>query len=273
MTLIAVISLPDGPALPPRGSGATGDPGNPGELRLDWHEASSGEFVGEGDQRILGGVPTSTGFLVFGYHDQRARRTRTGTRISTRRCGKGTPDQPWNADRKPILRRRGQPARDGARRLRGRRDRAVGLLRVGNEFDAQAWIRPNGSTEWAPADVKAEGLNKEQDQSIRDAVQVGSQLIAVGSSGGALEADAALWQSERGRRWTFQDGAVPPEEGVEEMTGVVMSPEGLLVIGGFVDGPQDQDAAVWTTETPQFVDRGSRIPISVAQATSRSMRS
>ena len=254
VTVIATIALRDDPTTPPGETGVTGETAVPGELRLVWQEAPSGDFVGPGDQRILGGVETATGFLVFGYTTEGPPNAAGKPDLDTA-AWVGDPDQQWEAvDSPSFLGGGNQRATDtvifggGAIVLLGSSESARG-------FDAAAWILPAGSTEWARADVKAAGLHKEQDQSIRDAVQVRSQLIAVGSTGGALEADAALWESQRGKLWTFAEGAVPSQVGVEEMTCVVMSPEGLLVVGGFVDGPHDQDAAVWTTETPPFVHR------------------
>jgi hypothetical protein len=254
VTLIAVIALRDEPGPAPSPSGATGEPVSPGELQLVWQEAPSADFVGPGDQKILGGLVTSTGFLVFGYTTE-GPPDATGKPDLDTAVWVGDSHQQWDAVESPSFIGGGNQRATDAVIFGGGAIVLLGSAESGHEFDAEAWILPARSTDWARADVKAEGLNKESDQWIRDAARVGSQLVAVGSSGGALEADAALWQSKRGRLWTFQDGAVPPEEGVEEMTGVVMSPEGPLVVGGFVDGPQDQDAAVWTTETPPFVER------------------
>ena len=100
MTLIAVIALRDEPGPPASPSGATGEP--VGELRLDWREASSGDFVGKGDQRILGGVQTSTGFLVFGYTTQ-GHPDADGKPDFNTAVWEGAPDQQWNAIESPSF--------------------------------------------------------------------------------------------------------------------------------------------------------------------------
>ncbi len=181
VTLIAVIALRDEPGPRASPSGATGEP--VGELRLDWREASYGDFVGKGDQRILGGVQTSTGFLVFGYTTQ-GHPDADGNPDFNTAVWESAPDQQWNPIEDPSFEGVGNQRATDAIIFGGGAIVLLGSSESPNDFDAQAWIRPNGSTEWAPADVKAEGLHKEQDQSIRDAVQVGSQLIAVGFDGG-----------------------------------------------------------------------------------------
>ncbi|HET9250028.1 MAG TPA: BTAD domain-containing putative transcriptional regulator, partial [Actinomycetota bacterium] len=256
VTLIALAARPDEPAPPTSPSGRTRGPSIE-ELRLDWQEASYGDFVGPGDQRILGGVETSTGFLVFG-HTTKGRPNAAGKPDFDTAVWEGDPGQQWEAVRSRSFVGMGNQRATDAVIFGAGAIVLLGSSETPTDFDAAAWIHPAGaeSSEWMPADVLAEDLHRERDQRIRDAVQVGARLlVAVGSTGGALEADAALWVSEGGRRWTYQDGAVDRERGVEEMTGVVRSPEGLLVMGGFVDGPEDQEAAIWTAETPAVVDR------------------
>ncbi len=241
---------------PPTDEGAPAGPtdGSSRELLLDWHEASPGDFIEPGAQRILGGIETSTGFLVFGY---------TTTEPTT---SDGRPDldtAAWVGDAEQHW----EPVQSGSF-VAGGNQRATGAVEFANHeivmagsdqskgnFDGAAWIMPAGSEVWARAGDRSGGLDKRQDQMIRDVVRSGQTLFAVGFTERAGD-DAAVWESKMGRRWAFAQGGVPSEDSDQQMTSVDLAPTGVVIAGGWSESEDDRDAAVWTWKAGRpFVHR------------------
>ena len=240
-TVIGVISLGDEPE--PAGSPSGATPATPGELRLDWREASTADFVEEGNQRILGGVPTSSGFLVFGY-TALPRATLSEPEDQQTAVWSGAPNEGWTSDPSPSFEGKGNQRATDAVVFRDGTVVLVGTDESNGDFDAAAWLSQNGS-EWVSADDDAGALNKQQDQKIRDAVRSGEQLYAVGFTEDGKDQDTALWQSHLGMRWTFEQGSGPSESGLQQIASIVLSPDGFLLAGGSIEGDGDRDAAIW----------------------------
>ena len=226
-------------------TGATWEPLSGEELRLDWHEAYSGDFLEAGNQRILNGVPTTpTGFLVFGY-TALPRAIPGPPEDQQLAVWTGSPDAGWNPVESSSFEGDGNQRATDAVVFRDGTVVLVGTDESNGDFDAAAWRLPSGSSVWQVEDEQGSALTKPQDQKIRDAVRSGMQLYAVGIAEDAHDQDIALWQSRLGIRWTFQQGSAPSESGLQQMTGIVLSPDGFLVAGGSIEEDGDQDAAVW----------------------------
>ena len=241
VTLIAVIALRDEPDPPASPSGASGEPA--GELRLDWREASSADFDETGNQRILGGVQTSTDFLVFGY-TALPRAIQDEPEDQELAVWTGSSDAGWSPVESPSFGGEGNQRATDAVVYRDGTVVLVGTDESNGNFDAAAWLLAGGSAEWERVDADTRAFKKEQDQKIRDAVRSGMQLYAVGFTQDERDLDTALWQSRFGRRWTFFQGSAPSESGLQQMASIVLSEDGFLVAGGSVEG-DGVDAAIW----------------------------
>jgi len=244
-TLIGVIALrdetPSPSGSPPR---ANDEPANPGDLRLDWREASSADFLEEGNQRILGGVDTSSGYLVFGY-TALPREIPGLSEDQQTAVWIGTPNEGWPSTESRSFEGEGNQRATDAVVFRDGTVALLGTDESNGDFDAAAWLLPNGSPEWQRAESDSGALDKQQDQKIRDAVRSGMQLYAVGFSEDGRDEETALWQSHLGTRWTFQQGSGPSESGLQQMASIVLSPDGFLLAGGSIEEDGDRDAAIW----------------------------
>ena len=156
--------------------------------------------------------------------------TRTGIRISTPRYRRGSRTAVGRG-RQSIVRGCGQPARDGRGHLRGWRDRAVGFVRVTGRLrrsgmDPAGRVRPVGARGLTAQGPHKGGISPSA-MPCRSGRSSSRSVRRGRAPGGCRRVGVGARQL-----WTFQDGAVHRELGVEEMTGVVMSPEGLIVAAG-----------------------------------------
>jgi serine/threonine-protein kinase len=81
-------------------------------------------------------------------------------------------------------------------------------------------------------------------QLIRDLGILGSELIAVGSSGARLQDDAAAWISNDGIAWERMDASAFVAEGQQEMYAAHVVDDRLFAVG-FTSELRETDGAVW----------------------------
>jgi DNA-binding SARP family transcriptional activator len=241
--LVAVVALRDEEAIDPPTRTGVSEPDS-SELLLTWQEAGSDTFTGVGDQKILGAVETSAGYLVFGYT------TTTSTSVGAKpdfdvAVWRGTPDDGWTAVPSALFVASGnQRATDGVA-LEDGTIVLVGSDQSQGDFDGAVWKLSSDPSTWSRARPGSEGLREERDQFTRDVTAVGPDLVAVGSTQAADGVDVAVWRSQRGRKWVFIKGAAPAE-GDQEMATVVRSAD-RVVAAGFSEVDGDRDAAIWTS--------------------------
>jgi class 3 adenylate cyclase len=128
----------------------------------------------------------------------------------------------------------------------GRRLVAVGVEGLPGEYDGVAWISADGGSNWDRVDdpePDTPGL-----QFISDVASSGSLLVAVGYE--ALvpgEADAAVWTSRGGARWT----SVPSDQfggpGQQEIREVIAIDNGFVAVGRAETVDGDSEPAVWVS--------------------------
>jgi hypothetical protein len=131
------------------------------------------------------------------------------------------------------------------------------LVAVGwDDSDAAAWSSSDDGLTWTQAtspDLAARGP-----QRMRDLAVVGSQLIAVGSSGAGDKADAAAWVSVDGLEWTRMDPASFVRPGRQQMWGAHAAGTSLVAVG-FSNELGSTDAAVWTYEATVWTSAGPSV--------------
>ena len=235
-------------------AGRTDTTGGPTPPRLSWTEVPPTYFEGLGQQKMLGGVETSPGFLVFGYSSSPAA---VGGRADFNTAvWRGAPHLRWSPVEDSSFRGPGSQRATDAVEFGDGDIVLVGWDESGGDFDAAAWVRPSASTDWVEAGIEAQGPSGQLDQQIRDVARLGQTLLAVGWTSTDEDSDAAMWASRRGRSWTFVEGAPSHEEGDQEIAGATASTAGIVVAGGWSEGDDgDRDAAVWVTRTPTYLHR------------------
>jgi len=251
---VLIAPIDKDPSHPPVGSTGNGDTtatsGQPPEVSsLSWDEVPPTYFEGVGQQKVLGGLETSSGFLVFGYTTVP---TEFGPKDFDAAVWSGAPDRAWERITSSDFRGPGRQRATDAVEF-GDDVVLVGWDETAEGFDGAAWLGSVTSGAWEKADIQAQGPNSQLDQRIRDVAKVSQTLWAVGWTSSASDQDAALWTSNRGKQWIFQEGTPPHEEGDQEIAGAATA-EGVLVAGGWSESPGgDRDAAVWFLRNARFL--------------------
>lgn len=249
----ALILLPD---EPPRkgGNQPEASPSTPpvAGLRLDWNEAPRKYFDAEGQQRVLGGVETKSGFGAYGFtlgptdyspHDYdvavwlktTGHRWQASTSLDFVGPGNQRATKAWSFDDGSIV--------------------LLGWDGSGNDFDAAIWVLPTDKTVWHRVLREDEALGGPGDQYIRDAtLSSPSTIIAVGYTFDGTDEEASVWEGAKaGRSWTHLEGAISAETGDQEMATIAHSTQShRIVIAGYSEVDGNRDAAVWTRRNHQW---------------------
>lgn len=245
MLVVAVgLVLPIGESETPNPNGSSGSPAPDPERALEWVEAGSDEFTGDGDQVVLGGVRTNDGYLAFGYTAPPASTGAGAPDFDAAVWRAATPGGWMPAPTAPFDATGSQRAVEAA--VRGNVVVLVGWDESGGDFDAAVWLSETAGSTWARTDKAS--LAIADDQRMRDVAASGSLFLAVGWENGFGDEDAMVWTSVYGRKW---DASRPlTAEGDQEMTSVTIS-EGVVVAGGWSVTEDDRDALAWTSTVPK----------------------
>ncbi len=195
-------------------------------------------FGGEGRQAILDAVVTSDGIAIAVGHATRSLPSQEEVAAVWRSVN----GRVWNVIQS------GSFGTEGHQRMIAVTEFGGELISAGwSASDAAVWTSStDGSTDgrkWES--VASDAFGGSGFQYIRDIVSLGTELIAVGSSGSRTERDAAAWRSTDGHTWERifdEDFDVP---GKQELYAAEVV-DGRVIGVGFSTENSDTDAAVWT---------------------------
>lgn len=125
---------------------------------------------------------------------------------------------------------------------------AVGWDSSGGDVDAAAWFSVDGVT-WEKAGGDA--FRNEGHEEARTVLAAGDGFIAAGFAVIGREADAAVWMSPDGRKWSRSDDPALAEPGTQRISSLTLGPHGLIAGGtNFIPnelGVYALDARLWTS--------------------------
>ncbi|MEX2204159.1 MAG: serine/threonine-protein kinase [Actinomycetota bacterium] len=224
---------PTGPVTP--GVDGPEDPDTPRPLALSWSPAYqiSSVFGGSGKQAILDAMVTADGVAIAVGHAARGDPV-TEELAAVWRSENG---RKWD----PVL----SPSFGEATHQRMIAVTEFGDLLVAAGWsagDAAIWTSPDQGLTWTRSTLgKFAGGGV---QLIRDLGILGSELVAVGSSGARLQDDAAAWVSDDGIEWERMDAPAFAAEGQQEMYAAHVVDDRLFAVG-FTSEFGETDGAVW----------------------------
>lgn len=224
---------PTGPATPSV-DGPEG-PDVPGPLALSWSPAYpiSSVFGGSGKQAILDAMVTADGVAIAVGHAARGDAV-TEELAAVWRSENG---KKWEPVRSPSF------GEDTHQRMIAVTEFGDVLVAAGwSAGNAAVWTSPDQGLTWSRSTLgKFAGGGV---QLIRDLEILGSELIAVGSSGARLQDDAAAWVSNDGIAWERMDASAFVAEGQQEMYAAHVVDDRLFAVG-FTGELGETDGAVW----------------------------